>query len=387
MKYLKFLIINSLYIPSIIVIILINKVFKYKFYSINVSRLGHLVEDYYIYLNNKKNQKCIVFKSHQNLGVCNNELISIFEKKINFFKLSKFIEKPIWILNIVRKKYNILNDINLVNKDYKKDGYQNYSFKDIKLEYSEQHQILFNDFLLKNNIEKKKYICVSFWDMGHLDTKKYDFSHHDHRLSKCKFSNYFKTIKYLISQGYKVIRIGKTSKTPIQIEDKENFIDVSLDKSKNEILDIMLLNYCKCFISTSGGLDYLGFMFDKPMLINQPIVDNVFSEKKNVFYLIKEHFNQKTNHNLTLEDIKDLDLGFVPKSYFFKKKLIAINDNNEEDILRILKKLLNFIEDKDNYQLYHNESKKNWNTYRSYINLKHPYLEKYFKDIKCLYYI
>ena len=53
--------------------------------------------------------------------------------------------------------------------------------------------------------------------MGHLDTKKYDFSHHDHRLSKCKFSNYFKTIKYLISQGYKVIRIGKNSKTIIDI--------------------------------------------------------------------------------------------------------------------------------------------------------------------------
>lgn len=383
MNYFKFLIINSLYIPSIIVIILINKIFKYKFYSINVSRLGHLVEDYYIYLNNKENQKCIVFKSHQNLGVCNKELVSIIEKKINFFKLAKFIEKPILILNIIRKKYNILNDINLVNKDYKKDGYQNYSFQDIKLEYSEQHQILFNDFLLKNNIEIKKYICVSFWDMGHLDIKKYDFSHHNHRLSKCKFTNYLKTIKYLISQGYKVIRIGKNSKTIIDIDDKKNFIDISLDKKKNEILDVMLLNHCKCFISTSGGLDYLGFMFNKPMLINHPIIDNVFSEKKNIFYLIKEHFNKKTKKILSLEEIKDMDLGFVPKADYFEKKLIEINDNNEDEILNIAKKLLNLIDDQNNYQMYYNQSKKNWNTYKHYISSKHPYLEKYFKDIKC----
>ena len=76
---------NFFHFPSIILIILINKIFKYKFYSINVGRIGHLVEDYYIYLNNEKNQKCIVFKSYQSLGVCNKELVYIIEKKNKFF--------------------------------------------------------------------------------------------------------------------------------------------------------------------------------------------------------------------------------------------------------------------------------------------------------------
>ena len=43
----------------------------------------------------------------------------------------------------------------------------------------------------------------------------------------------------------------------------------------------MLLNYCKFFVTTTGGLDYLAFMFNKPMIVNTPIIDNVFSEKKN----------------------------------------------------------------------------------------------------------
>ena len=78
-----------------------------------------------------------------------------------------------------------------------------------------------------------------------------------------------------------------------------------------------------------------------------------------------------------------MDLGFVPKADFFKKKLIEINDNNEDDILSIVKKLLNLIDDKNNYQLYRNQSEKNWNTYKNYVSLKHSHLEKYFNNIKC----
>ena len=384
MKYLIFLIKNSIHIPTIVVIIFLNRIFKIKFYAINVSRLGHLVEDYYVFLNNIKYQKCIIFKNHLDLNVCNKELMEIINKKINFFKFSKLLEKPIWILNMIRKRYGFFNNINLVNKYYKKDGYTEYNLGEIKLEYSKNQKLIFEQLLLKYNIKQKNYICVSFWEMGHLDINKYDFSHHSHRLSKCKFSNYIKTIKYLIGQGYKVVRIGKNSKITIDIDDKENFIDISMDNHKNEILDIMLLNYCKCFLTTSGGLDYLGFMFDKPMLINSPIVDNIFSEKKNIIYLLKEHFNKKTKKVLNFQDIKNMDLGFVPKAEYFKNKSIEIRDNNEDKILNAVKKLLYLIDDDNNYQIYYNESVKHWNIYKDYISLKHPHLKKYFEDIKCL---
>jgi len=115
-------------------------------------------------------------------------------------------------------------------------------------------------------------------------------------------------------------------------------------------------------------------------------------------FLIKLHFifliNEKNisltpkytpkKNKLNNEDIKNMDLGFVPKAEYFKKKSIEIRDKNEDKILNTVKKLLCLIDEDDNYQIYYNESVKHWDIYKDYISLKHPHLKKYFENIKCL---
>ena len=383
LKIIKFFFKNLIYLPGIFLIICINFFFKFRFFAFNQSRIGHLVEDYYIYFNNLNNKKCIVFKSHVHHEVCNKELLDIIEKKVNFYKNGYLFERPLKILDLIRKRFSIFNNINLINRDNKRDGYLNYNFKEKELLYNDEQISFFDNFMSENQLIKNKYICLQFWDMGHLN-KKFDFSHHTYRLSSTHFKNYHKSLNFIISGGYKVVRIGKNSKTKINIEDNKNFIDVSLDKEKREVLDIMLLNNCKFYISTTGGLDYLAYMFDKPMLLNSPIIDNIFCEKKNIFYLFKNHYHTLKKRNLSLEEICNNDLGFVPKTNFLTNNNIEIKDNSEDEIFDAVKDLIDLVNDEKKYEFFKNRSKKNWLMYQNYVNNKKPHLKKYYKNILCL---
>jgi putative glycosyltransferase (TIGR04372 family) len=383
MNKLKFFLINSYLIPQIILVLTLSYIFNYRFYSINVSRLGHLSEDLLIYLNNKKNKRCIIYLSHQDHGVCNQEFLSIIKKDFYFFP-SFFFEKPIKIINQIREKFGIFNYVNLVNKDFKKSGYNGYNLKPIKLSYTKEHNKIFNNFLKDYELKKGKFVCFSLWEMGHLKNKK-NFSHHKHRLSVNNFKNYYKSIKYLIQNDFKVVRIGKNNSIKLNINHK-NYIDFSRNIKKNEILDIMLLNYCKFFVTTTGGLDYLAFMFDKPMIINTPIVDNVFVEKKKIIYLLRPHYCTKKKSKININEIMmKKNLGFQPKYQFFKKNNIKILDNDENEILDCLKDFLQLINDKTKYKKYYKISRFYWKNYFFYIKKYYNNLLPFYKNIKCLY--
>ena len=374
---------NAKFIPQIILVLILTYIFNFRFYSFNVSRIGHLSEDYFIFLNNKKNYNCILFLSHQDVGICNQELLEIVKKRFFFFP-SFFFEEPIKIINKIRQKYGIFNRVNLVNKDFKKSGYAGYNLKPIKLSYSEKHKKIFNDFLKNYKVKEGKFVCFSLWEMGHLKNKKI-FSHHKHRLSLNNFKNYYQSINYLIQNGFKVVRIGKNNSIKLKINHK-NYIDTSNILNKNEILDIMLLNYCKFFVTTTGGLDYLAYMFNKPMIINTPIVDNVFSEKKNIMYLLRPHYCGKKKSELNFQEIMiNRDLGFLPKYQFLKKKKIRILDNNRFEILNCVKDILKLINDQKKYKKYRKISEYYWEQYLLYINKSHKKLLPFYKNIKCLY--
>ena len=385
----NFLLKNGFFAPQIILVLILSYIFNFRFYSFNVSRIGHLAEDLYIFLNSKKNKKCIIFSSHNYYGVCNKELLGIIKKRFFFFP-SFLFEQPINIIKKIRHRYGIFNSINLVNKDFKKSGLENYNLKPIKLAYTEEQNKIFNDFLRTNKVSKGKYVCFSLWEMGHLKDignlkDKGRFSHHNHRLSNTNFKNYYKSINYLTQNGFKVIRVGINNSIKLNINHK-NYIDFSYNVKKNEILDIMLLNYCKFFVTTTGGLDYLAFMFNKPMIVNTPIVDNVFNEKKNIIYLLRPHYCTKKKNIINIKEIMiKRNLGFIPKYYFLKKNHIKILDNDKNEILSSIKDLLMLINDKKKYKKYYKISSIYWKNYLLYINKYRKNLLPFYKKIKCLY--
>ena len=50
----NFLLRNGLFTPQIILVLILSYIFNFRFYSFNVSRIGHLAEDLFVFLNSKK---------------------------------------------------------------------------------------------------------------------------------------------------------------------------------------------------------------------------------------------------------------------------------------------------------------------------------------------
>ena len=67
-----------------------------------------------------------------------------------------------------------------------------------------------------------------------------------------------------------------------------------------DTLDFFLLKNCQSYISNATGLDYLAFIFDKPMLINSASINDFFIEKPNIVYILRPYFSKQQKKKFLL---------------------------------------------------------------------------------------
>lgn len=131
-----------------------------------------------------------------------------------------------------------------------------------------------------------------------------------------------------------------------------------------------------CYISTSGGLDYLAFALNRPMIISSPTIHDLFIEKNNIIYMIKRYFDLKRKKYLKLNEIFN-KFAFQDKNDFFKKNNILIKENTKHQWNKII---LDFnMLNKNNFNL----SKKNKKISDKFWNL---FLKNIYKTSSKNYY-
>ena len=248
--------------------------------------------------------------------------------------MPKFLIYPFHFIFLnLSNKFKYFENFLIHKRIFKKNGYNfiNEYHKNFRIPKS--LSIEGDDFLKKLNIQNKDIVCINIWNTAHL--KNQNFLHHSHRFSN--FDSYLLAIKYLISLGYVVIKVGR-SEDEVKLND-DNFIDYSFNYS-SEKLDIFLINKCKFYISNSTGLDHLAFSFNKPMLINTPTINDYFVEKKNILYLLRPYFSKKLNREININEIINEELTFKLKSKYFDDKEVIIKDNSNYEILNACKDLI-----------------------------------------------
>ena len=105
-------------------------------------------------------------------------------------------------------------------------------------------------------IRDSKYLSIN-------NKENIDFSYHDFRDSE--LDTYNLGIKYILNQGFFVIRMGKNMNKKINFKHPK-LIDYSFDIEKNDCLDIWLFANCFGTISTGTGPDVLSSIYNKPIL-------------------------------------------------------------------------------------------------------------------------
>ena len=284
MKNIKISILYTIGFILFIPFFLISFFKRTRFYPFKSHRLGHFIEDYYLY---KKDKNFIDIFCFNKIG--NTFLKKYISKKNVVFP--KTIVNPIYIFLLYSsKKIFFFKKFIAYSRDTKKSNYENYSTNRKILNFDSYEKKIGNNFLKKINPNNRKIICLNITTMDHLkEFKKMDWSHHKFRKSNIQYFKFL--INYFTEKGYLVIRMGHASKILNVNKNKNLFVDYAY-KYRNDFLDFYLMSKAYCYISTSGGLDFLAFAFNKPMIISIPnIIPYLLGKRLWDFILNTEKIN------------------------------------------------------------------------------------------------
>ena len=374
----------------IIIVKFVFNLFNLRICSINAERIGHLVENIYLYEILKRNEKKfyidLIFFSYTE-NICNEFLFKNLTKKI--FSNKKTINIPRKIGSIIYKliQFGYQNDKNfgkflIFDINNKKSKWELVTNQVLEINLTNEEINNFSKFLNDHKIPREKYICINLWSFKHL-RENLDWSHHNYRLSNDE--NFLKLINSILEMDFYVVVLGHDEKRFANIKN-EKFINYS--KYRTEILDILLIKNCYAYISDATGLDYLANAFNKPMLVNSPFIEFFFTHRPNIVYIIKRFFSKKTNKELSLKEaLYDEQLMFKVKSSFYDKKKIKIKDNFAEDLINAFSLLISIVEKKEITEDVRSYSNIFWYNYVKCLNNSNRKEKEYYSKnkIKSIY--
>ncbi len=353
--------------PILLIPIFFLKLF-YKFKKINISYLiienryfGHMAlntELSMIKYNNHKYFGCFETKESCNTYLENiiKQNISILKNRVFYFSLKLLEILPRFITNY----FNFLKFGNLREFEYL-DLLNN---KNINLNFTSSKSNLnkLSRFAINQN---DNFVCISIRD-SYFHENLYGQKSQEYR--NFEIDDYIPVIDYLINLNFKVIRLGSSNKK-INYENTK-FIDYACSKYKSDFLDIYFIKNCKALLTTSMGIQAVGMVFRKKILVyNKAPWQTLESSYQNCWILPSKLISKIDDTHLDLLNI--LKINYIPwgKKHFDNLKIDVLSHSNDD----ILKSTIEFFESEilgieNPNQL--SRSQIFWNNFRLNINKK-----------------
>lgn len=159
--------------------------------------------------------------------------------------------------------------------------------------------------------------------------------------------NYYEAIKYIISLGGAVVRMGDPMST---VEGMEGFFNYPNCSEKSEEMDLYLIKNCKFFIGTTSGIHDTALLFGVPVLsVNTNDYCFVKPYKECDSYIYKHIFSKEKNRILTFKEVLD-EPFFVQSNVAVTLDMQKLNDcykfieNSSEEILVAVKNILDSLD-------------------------------------------
>ena len=306
---------------------LIRPIFLIRYAYIMSTRIGHLSENLEFYLCAKKEKLFHPNKKYLDIFYLNTEVSNKFMVKLlkrKILILPRFLMHPVDKINRFFDKFIDTEDIHTIGR-YKqtleitpkppwltRDIYYFYENHPPQLNFTNNELKKGNLLLEKLGVKKTdKFVTIYSRDSKYLKTKypKIDWSHHDFRNIDIDF--FIPATKLLISNGYKVIRIGNIVEKKMSFEDK-NFFDYPYTEYVSDFMDIFIQAKSDFCVSTSSGIDCISSMFRKKIVFPClfPILDTK-SSTSNHLVAYRHIIDKKTGKKLSLKEIVGRNLGFA----------------------------------------------------------------------------
>ncbi|WP_428079417.1 TIGR04372 family glycosyltransferase [Candidatus Pelagibacter sp.] len=241
--------------------------------------------------------------------------------------------------------------------------WQNEIKKGLHIELNKKKFEKYENLELSKKLKDNWYVCLHVRDGGY----KKDFKN----IRNSNIENYFETIKYIISLGGYVIRMGDKTSNPINKvflnECNGKLVDYPFENYNDPAFDIFLIFNCKYYIGTSSGILDTAWLFNKPVLTtNNPHWLNVLPLRKTDIGIFKKVYSKSKKKYLKISEW--LDEFNLIRSEDYGSDDWKFEENNSEEIKKAFKEFIEI-----NSSQFYLSSKVQ-------INFK----EKYKKTIKAL---
>ncbi len=156
--------------------------------------------------------------------------------------------------------------------------------------------------------------------------------HHSHR--NANVETYIPAIKYLVEQGFTVVRIGddKMHRLP---DLGPQVIDAPFHAAYDQLVEPYFVSESAFMIKTLSGPDCLSMAFGIPSVITNFYWNAFATQIKDDLCVPKKYYSHRYQRDLTLSEIAtDKDLLFAGNAVDFTSRHIQLIDNTEQEILQ-----------------------------------------------------
>lgn len=315
---------------------LILKIYGYRFVNIDLAQIGSVV---YLDLLLREDKLTKKTPKHKILALAsdftdgNRYLLDLYNRHMIFVRnpflkllLSPFFLSPIFHDNSYKFGY-VHHTETISHQIWEKYRQKNDDCNLIEMKESDIRQA---EKLLKIHIESNsKFVTLHIRDNGF-----YNISGQITR--NADINVYKKAIKYLISQGYYVIRLGDPNMDDISnivAECGSHLFDYARSDIKSEMMDIYLLSQCAFFIGMASGPSSVPHLFGvNSCNINWCTASNAPYFMKGDLTTFKKYRYKKDNSLVPFKKLLEDPLSKNPNKKILDAHGIWIEDNDEEEI-------------------------------------------------------
>jgi len=181
--------------------------------------------------------------------------------------------------------------------------------------------------------EKAPIITLHVRESGYLPCLDY------HSYRDASINNFMPTVKFLIENGFYVIRLGDKSMKKI-INAPPQFIDAPFHSQYTDFVDIYFISQSTFYLGCPSGPFCIAMAFDVPILSTNTIILSVAGWHSGIIKMYKKYYSNKLNRFLSYEEILSSPLLHYARTENYQKAGVELIENTPEEILAATKEIL-----------------------------------------------
>ena len=360
------------FLIPIILILFVIKIFKnFNINRIRSKKIGDFTTPLEIYICEKKdNPKKIPNIWYMDKNIANEFLKKKWKKELII--LPREILEPIYLLFKKFKFFNFFfEDYSKASDEVKRSLRDSVKYIDNKnvvykykpsIEFDSTEKNIGENYLKKIGFQNKKFVIFSSRTAEFHNEK-------DQSTRNSNIENQILGINFLVSKGFKAIRMGKNEKKKINFSGS-NIIDYATSFDRSDFLDVYLTSKCEFMISSESGINELAVLFRKPRLVVDHYYCGAYEKyASRVIVLPKKFKNLNTENIISFDEAYKKKLNHVRTPSDVRELGYEVLDNSKYEIKEATESMFSLI----NNDLNFNEILQNQKNFWQNLEKNHKY--------------